>query len=65
MSPELSVSIDNRVSELRDALSTLEFAYKNCGNAEVVDLTSIIGVSVRDACRTLERLEEILTKLNS
>lgn len=64
MKAELSSQIDERISELRDALSTLEFAYTNCGNAKAVDLISIIGVSVRDGCRTLEKLEEALSKIN-
>ncbi|MCZ4058197.1 hypothetical protein O3W44_02440 [Pantoea sp. LMR881] len=64
MNSELSSQIDERISELRDALSTLEFAYINCGNAKAVDLISIIGVSVRDGYRTLENLEAALFKLN-
>lgn len=63
MKSGLMTAVNERVSELRDALSTLEFAYKHCADASAVDLTSIIGVACRDACSTLEKLEAAFSEL--
>lgn len=56
--------IVNYISELRDSFSCLEFAYANCGGAQAVDLSSIIGCVSRDGVNTLLKLEELLSEIN-